>query len=106
MIKFIDYIKNIPINRWDIEYRVHATKRMFECDINEFDILNLLENGFIVEEYTEDKPFQSTLVNGTKIDGAPLHVVVAIDFSSQRLYIITTYVPDPNKWTDNFSRRK
>ncbi len=104
--KFIDYIKNISIGDWTIEYRVHATKRMFERDINEIDIVNLIENGFVIEEYIKDRPFQSALVNGTKVDGTPLHMVVAIDFSSQRLYIITTYSPDSNKWIENFSRRK
>lgn len=78
---------------------------MFERDIDERDILFLLKNGVIIEEYLKDYPFPSVLVNGCNRDGRALHAVVAIDSQSRRLYLITTYEPDPNKWTDNFSRR-
>ena len=39
--KFIERIDS-PLTEWTIEYRVHATRRMFERDIGEADILFLL----------------------------------------------------------------
>jgi len=102
--KFIELIDS-PLTEWTIEYRVHATRRMFERDIGEADILFLFETGIIIEEYLKDYPFPSVLVNGRDRDGRVLHILVGIDSQRQRLYLITTYEPDPNKWTDNFSRR-
>jgi hypothetical protein len=91
---------------WEIVYRIHATHRMFERNISEDDILLVLEQGAIIEEYHDDFPFPSILINGRSIAEQPLHVIVGIDRSEKRLYIITTYEPDATKWTDNFSRRR
>ncbi|MCG8606526.1 DUF4258 domain-containing protein [bacterium] len=102
--KFIEHL-NPPLDEWTIEYRVHATRRMFERDIDETDILFLFETGIVIEEYSEDYPFPSVLVNGRDRDGRPLHIVVGIDSQSRRLFLITTYEPDPKKWIDKFSRR-
>lgn len=68
-------------------------------------ILFLLENGYVIEEYLQDYPFPSVLVNGSAQNGRALHAVVGIDAKSQRLYLITTYEPDPNRWADGFSGR-
>ncbi len=94
-----------PINEWLIEYRVHATRRMFNRNIEEKDVLNLLEKGIVVEEYKADYPFPSVLVNGTAHDNRALHAVVGIDEDCLRIYLITVYEPDPAKWSDNFSKR-
>ncbi len=34
-----------------------------------------------------------------------MHVVVGINELERKLIIITTYEPDPLKWTEDFSRR-
>ncbi|MFQ5639579.1 MAG: DUF4258 domain-containing protein [bacterium] len=94
-----------PLTEWTIEYRVHATRRMFQRDIEEADVLFLLETGTVIEEYLKDYPFPSVLVNGCDQESRALHAVIGIDSQSKRLYLITTYEPDPHKWIDNFSRR-
>ena len=91
---------------FDIEYRLHSTRRMFERDITEKDIENLLVNGSIIEEYPDDYPLPSILLNGHTVKSKPLHVVIAINEPQQKLVVITTYIPDLNKWMENFSRRK
>jgi len=91
---------------WEIVYRIHATHRMFERNISEDDILLVLEQGTIIEEYKDDFPFPSILINGLSIAEQPLHVIVGIDHSEKRLYTTTTYEPDAHKWMDNFSRRR
>ena len=103
-MNFIDFL-NSPLNLWKIEYRIHATRRMFERDIDEVDILYLLENGAVIEKYSSDFPFPSVLVNGTDENGRALHAVDALDAKLQRLYLITVYKPDQKKWRDHFSRR-
>jgi hypothetical protein len=36
----------------------------------------------------------------------PIHIVVAIDVAGQRRIVIIVYVPDLNKWGNDFKRRK
>jgi hypothetical protein len=93
------------ILEWDVQYRVHATKRMFQRNVDDKDVLAILFNGDIIERYEDDYPFPSVLINGRSRKGRYLHIVVGIDISEKRLYIITVYEPEPKKWTDNFSRR-
>jgi hypothetical protein len=45
------------------------------------------------------------LVNGISNKGKTIHVVISKDIESKRLYIVTVYVPNSSKWTENFSRR-
>ena len=101
---FITRLK-IPLSEWDIEYRVHATKRMFERGIEENDIRETLENGIIIDDYGNDYPFPSVLVNRDIETKRPIHIVIGIDADLNRLYIITVYEPDIDKWRDNFRKR-
>ena len=89
---------------YDIEYRVHATRRMFQRFIGDDDIERILEKGQVIEKY-DDFPLPSILLNGQTASGRALHVVVGVNESERKLVIITTYEPDPVKWGDSFSRR-
>jgi len=93
-------------HNFDIEYRVHSTRRMFERNINHEDIENLLTNGEIIEQYPDDYPLPSVLLNGHTLTDEPLHAVIAINEPESKLIVITAYKPNINKWTDDFSRRK
>ena len=89
-----------------IEFRVHATKRMFERKINQSDILLVIDKGSIIEEYPDDYPFPSVLINGIDSLGKHIHCLVSFDRITKRFYIITVYYPDQQKWQDGFSKRK
>jgi hypothetical protein len=89
----------------EIIFRVHAAQRMFQRVIKQDEVLSVLQEGIIIEDYPDDSPFPSVLINGKTISGRPLHIVVAIDTSESRLYIITAYDPDSQKWIDAFSKR-
>ncbi|MCP5105116.1 MAG: DUF4258 domain-containing protein [bacterium] len=104
MNKLYEIVKG-DIRKWEIQYRVHATKRMFQRDIDEEDVIEILLSGDIIEQYPDDFPFPSVLINGQSLTGRPIHIVVGIEILEKRLYIITVYQPDTKKWTDNFSRR-
>jgi hypothetical protein len=88
-----------------MEFRVHATQRMFKRNFLEADIVQCLEYGYIIEKYDDDLPFPSFLINGKTENSRPLHVVIGVDDNAKRLYIITVYEPDTLKWHDNFNRR-
>jgi hypothetical protein len=63
------------------------------------------DRGTIIESYPDDTPFASYLVLDF-IDGCPIHVVYSIDESTNIIYVITAYNPDPAIWENNFSVRK
>ena len=85
-------------------YRLHAIERMFQRDIEEQDVVNVIERGIIIEEYLNDKPYPSYLAMG-KFNNKVLHVVYAKN-APNNIIVITTYIPDPEKWTDDFKKRK
>lgn len=39
---------------WELVYRLHATRRMFERNISEKDIINVLNKGLVIESYEDD----------------------------------------------------
>jgi len=93
-------------HNFDVEYRVHSTRRMFERGITDKDIENLLTNGKVIEQYPDDYPLPSVLLNGYTLTDKPLHAVIAINEPESKLIVVTTYKPSINKWIDDFSRRK
>ena len=84
-------------------YRVHALQRMLEWGIDFHEIHQVLDTGQLVESYPEDVPYPSRLVCGRVGDRA-IHVVAA-DHDGETI-IITTYVPSPAQWDENFTRRR
>ena len=70
------------------------------------EVLQALDTGEIIEEYTEDQPYPSSLIMGRTSTGRPLHIVAALVPAEEQLIIITTYQPDPDRWEPDFRRRK
>lgn len=92
--------------QYEVEYRIHASQRMFQRGITPEEIEKILTEGHVIENYSEDVPLPSMLLSGNTTKGVPLHVVVGVNYSEKKLIVITAYLPDANKWADNFSRRK
>ena len=90
----------IKKDRYDLT--VHALKRRIERKISTSDIENAIVNGEIIEEYPEDFPYPSGLINGFINDNEPIHIVCAI---ADRIKIITLYKPAENEWFDYKKRR-
>jgi len=65
----------------------------------------VIENGEIIADYKDDKPYPSMILLGYSA-GRPLHVVFAYNAAEQTGYIVTAYSPDQNLWTDDYKRRK
>ena len=83
-------------------YRVHAIERMFQRDITEEMVEDVVKNGKIIETYEDDKPYPSFLILGFYGE-LPLHVVYAKN--DDQIIIITVYIPDKTKWSNNFTTR-
>jgi len=84
-------------------YREHAIQRMFERDIFEEDVEQTVQNGIIIEEYLDDKPYPSFLALSSK--KRPLHVVFARNDEDNEIIIITAYYPDKDKWSEDYTTR-
>lgn len=81
----------------------HAKLRMHERNIKIDDIVAVIFNGEIIKQYKDDKPFESALVLGYS-NNKPIHVVLSI--SENFIHIITAYIPDKNKWSNDFKYKK
>ena len=99
----IDMIRKIcrPEN---IEITLHAAKRLEQRGIRLEDIMNCIMGGEIIEQYPTDYPYPSCLVLGVSMNHRFLHTVVGSD--QERIWIITAYYPDENKWSSDFRSRK
>jgi len=80
----------------------HAHRRMDERCISTDDIVDLILNGRIIEDYPGSKPCPSALVAGNA-GGTCYHAVVAL--CKNHLRIITVYRPEDGEWTRNMTRR-
>lgn len=83
----------------------HAVRRMFDRQIREHEVRQVIESGDIITEYLDDKPFPSRLILGF-VRGRPLHVVVAANDPQSECYVITVYVPDPAQWQPDYRSRR
>jgi len=79
----------------------HARNRMFQRNITTDMIIEMIANGEIIEEYSDDFPCPSVLVLGyTNQD--PLHVVVG--HCGDHVRIIMVYKPDKGLWIEHKKR--
>lgn len=77
---------------------------MFQRKITDSDIREFLTSGTVIEEYPDDVPYPSSLIFGT-VNGRPLHVVMAYNNVDREAIVITAYEPDPDSWSNNYTRR-
>ena len=84
----------------------HAVRQMAKPDrmISVDEVRYVFETGEIIEDYPEDERGHSCLLLGKGEDGRPIHVVCTP--KEDYLAIITTYLPSPEEWTDDFRKRR
>lgn len=63
-------------------------------------------NGECIESYPDDPRGPSCLVVGGRPRGSPLHAVWGFDAPSRQAILITVYLPDPQRWSGDFRRRR
>jgi len=80
----------------------HALIRMSDRDVTTKDLISLIANGEIIEDYPNRQPCPAALMLGF-ISGNPCQVVVAI--CGDRLSVITVYWPDGECWVNCRTRR-
>lgn len=90
-------------------FRVHAIQRMFARGITEVEVRSVLEDDDAIEENSDDAPFPSRLLLGWfEFHGhqTPIHVLASFDSTTNTIFVVTVYEPDPRLWELGFRRRK
>lgn len=88
----------------NVIYRLHALQRMFEREISDAEVNEVLINGTCIEDYPDDTPYPSQLILGFANEKA-IHVVLANIVLENETVIITVYSPEAKKWTADFKTR-
>lgn len=88
----------------EVVFSGHAVQRMFARGLSEADILQVVRHGEVIESYPHDTPFPSSLVLGVSRNTV-IHAVVA-QRDDGRCIVVTTYIPDPQRWSADFKTRK
>lgn len=88
-----------------ILYLPHAVRQMSHPErmIAPHEVENAVFEGSLLEDYPEDPRGHSCLLLGAGEDGRPIHVVCSP--KTEYLAVITAYLPDPQSWSDDFTRR-
>ena len=68
------------------------------------DVMELIWNGEIIEQYPEDFPVPSCLVLGFTVRKRALHAVLSTD--GTWIYLITAYYPSSDEWEEDMKTRK
>ena len=83
---------------------IHAAKRLEQRGIFLKEVMNCIMTGEIIEQYPDDYPYPSCLIFGLSIENRVLHVVVG--YHEPKLFLITAYFPNLDKWFPDFKTRK
>lgn len=62
--------------------------------------------GECIEDYPGDPRGPSCLVLGRRADGSAVHLVWGFDEPTRQAILITVYLPDLQRWTEGFRRRR
>jgi hypothetical protein len=95
------------VTRQQYELSMHAEREREADRILVEELEEALRHCTVIEEYPTDPRGPSCLVLGF-VAGRPIHVVCTIKHDPEELFLITVYDPSqrPEKWTDNFRRRR
>lgn len=88
-----------------IYFRVHAIQRMFERRVTARKVLQALQTGETIEDYSSEMPEPSRLILGFQ-GKRPFHVVSSENPEMNETTIITVYIPDSGKWNRDFKSRR
>lgn len=98
----IDEIRRFIIKQ-DFKITNHAFEEMQSDNFILQDVITGIMSGEIIENYPKAYPLPACLINGKTGKGEPIHICISVP---PLVKIITVYRPLPEKWTDNFRKRR
>ena len=85
----------------------HAIAEMINDNLTRSEVEQALEVCEIIEDYpTEHRPLPDCLVLAKLSETQPIHAVVAIDETKNRIFMVTVYLPSKEQWQDDWRTRK
>ncbi len=88
------------------KFSAHALDELIADSILIADVVAGVPEAQVVEDYPEYGKGPCVLVLHTDSEGGPIHAIWGIPRgATSPAVLITAYRPDPEKWTDGFSRR-
>ncbi len=78
---------------------------MFARNISVPEVTTILQDGEVIEDYADDKPYPSLLLLGMS-GNRWLHVVAAREIESGGCVVVTTYEPNPILWESDCRTRR
>ena len=93
------------LNDYQLVFTMHVLEQMDIRGIEMDEVKAVLRARNAIREYPDDKPFPSKLYLGMGAVGF-FHVVAATNPKTMEIHIITTYRPDPTKWTEDYRMRR
>lgn len=95
----------LQVQAGQYEFSSHAEEERQTEKISVEDVENAILKGEILEDYPEDRRGHSCLVLGYGNEGYPIHIVCG-KTPSDKMRIITVYIPSLPKWVDERNRRR
>ena len=93
--------------RGDIKISDHGYDELAEDGIVVRDLVGSLTDADLVEDYPDFPKGPCVLVLQHDRNGEPVHVVWGIPKGEKApAVLVTAYRPDPEKWTEDFRRRR
>lgn len=100
----LEWIKT-KIHKGKYEISSHAEEERQADKISLTEIEKAILNGEILENYPKDPRGESCLILGYAEEGYPIHIVCG-KIKSEKIRIITVYIPALPKWLDAKTRRR
>lgn len=85
----------------------HAVERLALHRVSREEVEASLAACIAIEVYPDGhRPLPDCLVLAWLRASDPLHAVIAIDASNDRVFVVTLYRPDPSRWFDDWTCRR
>lgn len=95
------------VERGEVKVSDHGYEEMSDEGILARDVLAGVFQGVVVEEYPTYPKGPCVLVLQMDLSRQPIHVVWGIPKGLSSLaVVVTAYRPDPDLWSEDFTRRK